>query len=293
MLRSMTGYGKGQVKKDGYDVIAEIKTVNHKYTNIYLHMPNYLMALESDLKKLIKDEVSRGRIDLYLQIDEEEREERYTPQINMELAENYYNEIKKLEENLDFSQSLSIDKLISLPEVLKVKEVEQDEETLYNVIKEAVNESLRTLVEMREEEGRELCKDLIQRLDLIEEEVEKIKGREKASLEEHKERLEKRVNDLLEENKLDEERLAMEIAILAEKSGINEELVRLKSHLSQFRSNLDVEGPIGRKLDFIAQEMHREANTIGSKAIDAEISSSVVNIKGEIDKIREQIQNVE
>ncbi|AZR72977.1 YicC family protein [Anoxybacter fermentans] len=293
MIKSMTGYGKGETKRDGYHVIAEIKTVNHRYSNIYLHIPNYLLALESTLIKMIKDKIDRGRVDLYLKIEEDVTEGRYTPQLNFELAKSYYTELKKLQKTLDFDQNLSMDTLISLPEVLKLKEVEHDEEILHGIIIETIEKSLDSLLQMRIHEGEELYRDLVLRLDSIEKEMDAIKEREPKVLEEYKERMRNRVNEFLEDKIVDEERLAMEIAILTERSCINEELVRLKSHIGQFRLNLEKGGAVGRKLDFIAQEMYREANTIGSKSPDAVISNHVVNIKSEIDKIREQIQNIE
>ncbi len=293
MIKSMTGYGIGETKRDGYHITAELKTVNHRYSNIYLHMPGHLLSLESTLQKMLKEKLDRGRIDLYLKIEEDEVEGAYIPKINHELAKSYYNELTVLQNNLGFAEELKIETLISLPEVLKVKEADQNEEILHDLIVETVKKSLDSLLEMRVHEGTELCYDLIQRLDIIEREVEQIKLRAPQILEEYKARMRDRINEILDDMSIDDDRLAMEVAILAERSCINEELVRLMSHLGQFRKNLDSTEAVGRKLDFIAQEMYRETNTIGSKANDSVISNYVVNMKSEIDKIREQIQNIE
>lgn len=293
MLKSMTGYGKGETKRDGYHITAELKTVNHRYSNIYIHIPGYLSALESTLHKLVKDKVDRGRVDLYLNIDEDTTEVRHEPQINVQLARRYYIELKALQETLGIDQEVSIDTLVHLPEVLKVKEAEEDEELLYGLVTETVEKALESLLQMRTHEGEELQRDLVQRLDMIEREVGEIATREPRVIEEFRTRMRDRLRELMEDKIVDETRLAMEIAILAERSSINEELVRLRSHIGQFRLNMTKDEPVGRKLDFIAQEMYREANTIGSKAIDSEIVNCVVTIKSEVDKIREQIQNVE
>lgn len=293
MIKSMTGYGKGETKRDGYHITAEIKTINHKYTNIYLHIPACLSALESEMHKMIKDKIDRGRVDLYLNIEEDVADERREPQLNLALAKRYYAELKALEDALGLEGSVTIDRLVTLPEVLKVKEAAQDEETLFSVVTETVRKAIDSLLQMRTHEGREIYHDMVQRLDLIQTQVEEITLREPAVLLEYKNRMRERLRELLEDKVVDETRLSMEIAMLAERSGITEELVRLRSHLGQFRANIEKDEAVGRKLDFIAQEMYREANTIGSKAIDAEIINFVVVIKSEVDKIREQVQNVE
>lgn len=293
MIKSMTGYGKGETKRDGYHITVELKTVNHRYTNIYIHIPGYLSELESTLHKMLKDKIDRGRVDLYLNIEEDITEGRYEPQLNLELAKRYYADMKILQETLGITQDVDINTLVTLPEVLKVKQAEENEELLHEIIIETLGKSLDSLLQMRSHEGEELYRDLIQRLDVIEAQVEEITMREPRVIEEYRTRMRDRLKELLEDKVVDENRLAMEIAILAERSSINEELVRLRSHLGQFRMNLAKDEPVGRKLDFIAQEMYREANTIGSKAIDSEVVNSVVAVKSEVDKIREQIQNVE
>ncbi|MCK4259199.1 MAG: YicC family protein [Halanaerobiales bacterium] len=293
MIKSMTGYGKAETTRDGFTVTAEFKTVNHRYSNIYLHTPSFLSALELSLNKMIKSKVSRGRIDLYLKVEDVITEGAYEPVINIELAKKYYNELKSLKESLDLNEDVTLDYLVSLPQVLKVKEAEKDTEVLHGIVLETVEKSLDFLLEMRTIEGEELYQDFIQCLVLIEKECHHIEEVAPKVIEEHKSKIRDRLQELLEDKVVDEYRLAMEIAILADKSSINEELVRLRSHIEQFHSNLTLEEPVGRKLDFIAQEMFREANTIGSKVIDSDMLNSVVNMKSEIDKIREQIQNIE
>lgn len=293
MIRSMTGYGKGETKRDNYQVIVEIKTVNHRYSNIYLHMSGHLLALESTLHKTIREKINRGRVDLYLKIEEDITTGAYLPEINEELATSYYNKLNILKDKLNIKQELNLATLVSLPEVLSLKEVNEDEKVLHQIIIETVKKSLDSLITMRTHEGEELYNDFLSRLEKIESNLLKIAEREPQVIEEYKSRMRQRINDLLQDAVVEEDRLALEVAVLAEKSCINEEIVRLKSHIGQFRMNLNKSEPVGRKLDFIAQEMYRETNTIGSKSIDAIISSDVVNIKSEIDKIREQIQNIE
>ncbi len=293
MIKSMTGYGKAETKRDGYTVTAEIKTVNHRYSNIYLHTPGFLSALDIPINKMIKNKLNRGRIDLYLKVEEDITEGSYDPQVNIELAKRYYEELSILQKNLGFNENITLNSLISLPEVLKVKEAEKNSEVLHEIVLESVEKSLDSLIEMRTLEGEELYRDFIECLKTIESECQQIDEISPQVLDGYKSRMRERLQELLEDQVVDEYRLAMEIAIIAEKSSVNEEIVRLRSHLEQFRSTLKLDEPVGRKLDFIAQEMYREANTIGSKVIDSGMLNSVVNMKCEIDKIREQIQNIE
>lgn len=293
MIKSMTGYGIGETKRDGYHITAELKTVNHRYSNVYLHIPGYLLSLESTLQKLLKQRLDRGRIDLYLKIEEELKEGAYLPQINYQLAKSYFDQLKILEESLGFERGVTIDTLISLPQVLKLEERVADEKILHQLIIETVEKSLDTLIQMRLHEGDQLYQDLVQRLDKITAELEQIEARSPVVIAEYSLRLHERLQEILEYTPIDQDRLAMELGIIAERSCINEEVVRLKSHLGQFKLNLEKREAVGRKLDFIAQEMYREVNTIGAKANDSLITTNVVNIKSEIDKIREQVQNIE
>lgn len=293
MIKSMTGYGIGETKRDGYHIIAELKTVNHRYSNIYLHIPGYLLSLEATLQRLLKKRLDRGRIDLYLKVEKDVETEAYLPQINLQLAKSYFNQLKVLEESLGFSQGVTIDTLVSLPEVLQLEERLPDEEILHELIMETVEKSLDSLIEMRCHEGGELREDLVHRLDKIQSELKEIEERSPQVIVEYSLRLRERLEEILEETPIDEDRLAMELGIIAERSCINEEVVRLKSHLGQFSLNLEKTEAVGRKLDFIAQEMYREVNTIGAKSNDSLLANHVVNIKSEIDKIREQVQNIE
>ncbi len=292
MIKSMTGYGRGESNLPGKKFIVELKAVNHRYSEVVLRMPRSLSQFEDRIRKIIQSRIARGRVDGFLS-QEECGEKAVTVKVDKELAAAYYKAIKNLQESLDITGSIKIKYLTDLPGVLAVEEPAEDIEELWPAILEAVEAALESFIRMRETEGEQLASDLLQRLDRLILLSEQIRERSPVVVEEYREKLRIRLNDFIKDGSLDPERLTAEAAVFADRSNITEETVRLESHLKQAGSCLKEGQPVGRKLDFIVQEMNREINTIGSKANDLEISRLVVEAKSEIEKIREQVQNLE
>lgn len=293
MIKSMTGFGRGESTDGMYNFSVEIKTVNHRYNDIIIKMPKHISYLEEKVKKYIRQKIIRGRIEVYINLEYID-ETAMDVNINIPLAKTYKSALEKLMEELNIEDDIKLSHLMALPEVVKAERKDLDEDIIWNCLSKALEMALDSVINMRCEEGIALRKDMetqIQKMDAMIGEIEK-----KAPLvvEEYRDRLRERIKELIGENyELDENRLNYEVAIFADKSDINEEIVRFKSHIKQFLLSLDAKEPIGRKLDFIVQEMNREINTIGSKANDITITNYVVDIKGELEKTREQIQNVE
>jgi uncharacterized protein (TIGR00255 family) len=288
----MTGYGRGESNLPGKKFIVELKAVNHRYSEVVLRMPRSLSQFEDRIRKIIQSRIARGRVDGFLS-QEECGEKAVAVKVDKELAAAYYKAIKNLQESLDITGSIKIKYLTDLPGVLAVEEPAEDIEELWPAILEAVEAALESFIRMRETEGEQLASDLIQRLDRLILLSEQIRERSPVVVEEYREKLRIRLNDFIKDGSLDPERLTAEAAVFADRSNITEETVRLESHLKQAGACLKEGQPVGRKLDFIVQEMNREINTIGSKANDLEISRLVVEAKSEIEKIREQVQNLE
>jgi len=291
MVRSMTGFGRGNSEKDGKSFTIEIKSVNHRYFEINIRMPRVLIAFEDKIRKIIAEKVKRGKLDVFVtQVNyDKEDVEAY---LNEKLAQSYINCFRTLKDKYNLDGDISVSNIARLPEVITLKQKEEDVST-FDQIELSLTKALEALLFMREREGEKLLKDLICKCNLINSLVDKVKERAPFVVGEYKEKLNQRLNALHKEVEFDENRVAMEIAIFADKVGIDEEIVRLNSHIEQMRETLIIDEPIGRKLDFIIQEMNRETNTIASKANDLEILNTVINMKSEIEKIREQIQNIE
>ncbi len=292
MIRSMTGYGHYEYQDEEIRMSVEIKSVNHRYCDVYIRMPRLLNCFEDKIRSLIAEKLTRGKIDVFINwenIGEGVKE----VVLDEGLAHAYYQAMSKLAVNLGLRDDISASSLVRFPEILRVEKKEEDEKTIWLVLKKAVNSAVDMLVSMREAEGEKLRISLKEICGIIYDSTLVISERAPLVVVEYKEKLKARINELMETNTVDETRIAMEIAIFADKCSINEELVRLKSHLDQFVSILKTTGPIGKKLDFLLQEMNREVNTIGSKANDIEVTKSVVDLKSEIEKLREQIQNIE
>ncbi|MCK8824235.1 YicC/YloC family endoribonuclease [Fuchsiella alkaliacetigena] len=295
MLRSMTGYGRAQLEAAGDNITVELKSVNHKYQKINLHIPEQLSALEARVDKLLKTALSRGRINYNLELQSQNKKSLQV-QVNRDLAAEYVEHLEKLQAELGLAaEELSVEFLAELPDVLTVKEIARDIEELWPQVEQATEEALAELLAMRKREGEELLADFLHRLEQIEDLVTKIEARVPEIVTEYQLKLKERIEELAADYEVDEDRLAMETALIADKSDVNEELIRLKSHVQQFEETLrlEIDEPVGRKLDFIAQEMHREVNTIGSKISDSQVANYVVELKSEVDRIREQLQNVE
>jgi uncharacterized protein (TIGR00255 family) len=292
MIRSMTGFGRGSSEKDGKSFTIEIKSVNHRYFETNIRMPRVLIAFEDKIRKIIGEKVKRGKLDVFVTQGNYDKED-VEAYLNEKLAESYMNCFRILKDKYDLRDDMSVVQIARLPEVVTLKQKEEDVSEAFEQIEESLTKAIEALLFMREREGEKLLEDVTSKCDLINCLVEKIQERAPFVVCEYKEKLTQRLNALHKEVEFDENRVAMEVAIFADKAGIDEEIVRLNSHIVQMKETLILDEPIGRKLDFIIQEMNRETNTIASKANDLEILNTVINMKSEIEKIREQIQNIE
>ncbi len=293
LIKSMTGYGKGESSNDLYKFKVEIKAVNHRYNDIIIKMPRHISYLEETIKKIIKDKISRGKVDVYINL-EYINESAVDVKVDIPLAKSYMKSLLDLTRELELDDNIRLNNILSISEVIRTERKELDEDLIWGVLKIALNDALDNILNMRLAEGLELKNDILVKLSNIEYLVNQIEQRSPYVVQDYKERLRERISSLLDDNiVLDEERLTNEVVFFADKSSIDEELVRLASHIKQFRSILDEDESIGRKLDFLIQEFNREINTIGSKANDITITKFVVDLKAELEKIREQIQNIE
>ncbi|MFT5872243.1 MAG: hypothetical protein ACI8WT_001173 [Clostridium sp.] len=292
MIRSMTGFGRGSSEKDGKSFTIEIKSVNHRYFETNIRMPRVLIAFEDKIRKIIGEKVKRGKLDVFVTQGNYDKED-VEAYLNEKLAESYLKCFRTLKDKYDLDGEISVSQIARLPEVITLKQKEEDVSQTFEQIEQSLTKALDALLFMREREGEKLLKDVINKCDLINGLAKKIEERSPFIVCEYKEKLAQRLNTLHKEVEFDENRVAMEVAIFADKAGIDEEIVRLNSHIEQMKETLIMNEPIGRKLDFIIQEMNRETNTIASKANDLEILNTVINMKSEIEKIREQIQNIE
>ncbi len=289
---SMTGYGKGEHNDGKRCITAEIKSINNRYCDINIKTPRHLRFFEDNVRKILKNSLQRGRIDVYINIDYiSESDTVIMP--NLSLAKQYKDAIDKIKLELGMNGNPSIDTIIKFQDVLVAKEDDQDEDELRVCLENAVNEAVKSLLSMRATEGTELKADINQSMVKILDLIEDISKNSGTIVEDYKNKFEIKIKDLLGSYELDENRLYNEIVIYADRSDINEEIVRFKSHMTQLAETLDNGGPIGRKLDFIIQEANREINTIGSKIGNLDIVQRVIEIKNLLEKIREQTQNIE
>ncbi|PAB58860.1 YicC/YloC family endoribonuclease [Anaeromicrobium sediminis] len=293
MIKSMTGFGRGENADNKRQFTVEIKTVNHRYNDIVIRMPKKLNYLEENIKKLVKEKINRGRVEIYVSLENVGQSE-VNISLNRELAAEYIDVLKTLSKEFQIVDDISATFVSKFPEVVKIEDKEEDQEEIWNCLKVSVMGALEQLVNMRLEEGQKLALDIEKRCYNIDNVVEEIKLRSPKIVEEHREKLRQRIEDMLGDSyEIDDQRLAVEVAYMADKSNITEEIVRLKSHIDQLNNSLKSTGSIGRKLDFLIQEMNREINTIGSKTNDLEVTNYVVDVKSELEKIREQVQNIE
>ena len=293
IIKSMTGYGRGESIKDSYRIKIEIKAVNHRYNDISVRMPRHISYLEESVKKLVKEQISRGKVDVYINL-EYINESAIEVKVDIPLAKSYKRELENLIKELNIEDDVRLSNLLNISEIVKTERKELDEDLIWDCIKESMAIALENMLIMRGKEGIELKADIIYKLENIENSIFYIVDRSPSVVIEYKSKLKERINDLLDNNiSLDEDKINSEVAFFADKSSIDEEIVRLKSHIKQFHNILEEKEPIGRKLDFLIQELNREINTIGSKANDVVISKYVVELKSELEKIREQIQNIE
>ncbi len=293
MAISMTGFGRGEYKDDNYQFLVECKTINHKYADINIRLPRKLSFLEDKARILVKDYIKRGRVDLYIKLDLLGSED-VNLKFDEELASQYVSILKQIKDKFDLVDDISVMNIAKFPDVIKTEEKEDDEDKLWSMLKVALENALLKLKEMRSEEGKKLADDIQNRCDLLKNYIEEIEKYSYNVVIDYKEKLNNRISEILENPSIvDESRLAQEVAIYADKSSITEEIVRFKSHIEQLKNTVVKNESIGRKIDFLIQEMNRETNTIGSKSSDLNITNLVVEVKSELEKIREQIQNIE
>lgn len=294
MVRSMTGYGRAEAILGCQKYNVEIKSLNHRFLEISLRLPASLSALEMEIKKKIGEPLLRGKIDVSIRRDVQGSAEngQYLA-LNLPLAQNYFNLLMQLKQYLNIQDDISLEMIASQKDVFQMAELPQDESALWQGLAAVLEEALAGMMEMRRREGEILSRDLSARLDLMAQLLSRIEAKAPQVVLEYQKRLTDRVRELTSGLVVDESRLSQEVAILAEKSDVTEEIVRLRSHFGQFLEMLDSEEAIGRKVDFLIQEMGREVNTIGAKSNDADISKQVIEIKSELAKLREQVQNLE
>ena len=292
MIKSMTGYGKSEQTIDSLNVTVEIKSVNHRYFEFSARVPREYGFLEEKLKKYCNSLITRGKVECYVSVEDlEEREMEVN--VNETLAAGYVKALKELSERFGLKDDISAVTLSRYPDVITLHKASEDEERIWNAVKTVAETAVSKFIEMRETEGSKLRGDILSRADYIIECVEFIEGRSPETVREYNEKLKQRMKELLGDAAVDEQRLLNEAAIYADKIAVDEETVKLRSHISQLRDFMNSSEAIGRKLDFLVQEINREANTIGSKAQDVDIAKKVIAIKAEVEKIREQVQNIE
>lgn len=292
MIKSMTGFGRSEIVKGNRKISVEIKSVNHRYLEAGIKMPKKLNVFESRMRDLLKKYATRGKIDIFINY-EDDSESQVNLKFNQNIADEYMAIFNNMSEKYNLKNDMTVGGLARFPEVITMDEVQEDEEELWHFIEEAMKAALEQFVNTRILEGENLKKDLLGKLDHMEELVAFVEKRSPEIMKEYRSKLESKVKELLGDTTIDESRIATDVIIYADKICVDEETVRLRSHIEHARKCLNEEGGIGRKMDFIAQEMNREANTTLSKANDIEISNAAIDLKTEIEKVREQIQNIE
>ena len=291
MIKSMTGYGKSNMSKNLREYQVEIKSVNHRYLDVSVKMPRSLSYLEEEIKKAVSSKLTRGKVDVFITFNNNSLEGRDI-KINTEIARMYIKELRDLAESEGIVADIPVTEISKLPDVLTIQN-DQDDETIKNELLEVSSKAIDNLVDMRKVEGEKIAQDLLVRIQDIEKKVKKISSLSTGLIEEYVVKLNTRIKDLLQDQEIDEARLAQEVVIYADKCSIEEEVTRLNSHIYQFRELLNSNEAMGKKLDFMIQEMNRETNTIGSKANNLEITNEVINMKTQLENIREQVQNIE
>ncbi|MGN0526885.1 MAG: YicC/YloC family endoribonuclease [Acutalibacteraceae bacterium] len=292
MIRSMTGFGRAQSSVEGYNITVEIRSVNHRYFEFSGRMPRNVAFLEEKVKNLLSTEISRGKVEFSLQL-ESTGDESVVVTVNEPLVNGYLTALNGMAEKYELKNDVSVMQIARFQDVLLISKAPVDEDDLWNKTEAVVKEALAKFIEMRETEGEKLKQDVLSRADIILDNVSFIEERSPETVKQYTEKLLDRMKSVLGETQIDESRILTEAAIFADKVAVAEETVRLRSHIDQLRTMLSSNEAVGRKLDFLVQEINREANTIGSKASDVEIARKVIDIKAEVEKIREQIQNIE
>lgn len=292
MIRSMTGYGSSRQIIDNREISVEIRSVNHRYFELNCRTPREMGFLEEKIKGAVKSGVFRGKIDVFVAVGADENEQA-TVTVNHSLASGYVNALKEIAQRYDVQDDISVSAVARYNDIFKVIKPEADEEKIWSAVSTVLNDALDKFIKMRSVEGEKLYEDINGRCRTILQLVSKVEERSPQTVAEYRKKLTERMNEVLSTAAVDEQRIITEAAIFADKIAVDEETVRLRSHFDQFEKVLKSDGSVGRKIDFLLQEMNREANTIGSKVQDADLAHIVVEIKAELEKIREQIQNVE
>ena len=292
MIKSMTGYGRGQATVEGMDITVEIKSVNHRYYEYTSRLPRTYGFLDDKLKSYLQGSISRGKVDVYVSIDIVDAPGSEVA-VNYALAEGYLRGLRALAERYGLRDDITVANLARYPDILTVRKAAEDEEKIWEAVRRVADMALERFLQMREREGARMREDVLNRRRTILEAVAVVEEGSPQTVKEHMDKVEARMRELLDTATVDEQRLLTEAALFADKIAVAEETVRLRSHLDQLEHMLDSGEPVGRKLDFLVQEINREANTIGSKSQDVQLARVVVDIKAEIEKIREQIQNIE
>ena len=293
MIRSMTGFGHGEVSNDkNQKVTVEMKSVNHRYCDISLKLPKKLAMFEANIRNIMKEYASRGKIDIYVSY-EDLSETAVSLHYNQAMAEEYMQVFKKMQEDFNIETKITAEALAKYPEVVTIEEVQQDEEVWWELLEAALRQAAEKVVETRTIEGANLKRDLLGKLDQMAADVAFIEERSPQIIAEYRSKLEEKVKEFLEDSTIEENRIAAEVTLYADKIAVDEEIVRLQSHISSMTDVLESDESIGRKLDFMAQEMNREANTILSKSSDVDLADHAIELKTNVEKVREQIQNIE
>ena len=292
MVKSMTGFGRCEVTEEQWKMTVEIKAVNHRYLDVSVKVPKKLSIFESSIRSVLKEYMERGKVDVFVSY-EDLSETGYALKYNEKLAGQYLNYLKQMAETFDLENDIRVSTLSRYPEVFEMEEEDTDEKELWTVLEKAVRGACEKFVEARITEGEHLKSDLIDKLTQMNSYVDYIETRSPQIIAEYRSRLQAKIQDLLGDAQIDEGRIATEVTLFADKICVDEEMVRLRSHIKGMKDVLIAGGSVGRKLDFIAQEMNREANTILSKANDIEASEIAIDLKTEMEKIREQIQHIE
>ena len=292
MIKSMTGFGRCEVLKDSRKFTVELKSVNHRYLDVNIRMPKKLNFFETSIRTLLKSYADRGKVDIFITY-EDLSQSQVSVKYNAALAAEYLKYLNQMAEEFSLDNDVRVSTLSRYPEVFTMEECSEDEDELWNGLKEALEGAFSQFVEMRTKEGERLKEDILLKLDLLSEQIRFIEERSPQIIAEYRTKLEEKMRELLEDTQIDDNRIAAEVILFADKICTDEEVVRLKGHIQHMKETLEESNGIGRKLDFIAQEMNREANTILSKANDLDISNRAISLKTEIEKIREQIQNIE
>ena len=293
MIRSMTSFGRSnseEAKKRVFTV--EMKSVNSRYLDVNIRMPKSIISLEEEIRKMISNSLNRGKVDVFINI-KNYNEGAGVPKVDINLAQGYLQCLKEIEEKLNIKNDISVMQIARFPEVITMIEEEDKIDEIWEELKPLISSSLDMMINMREVEGEKLKEDILIKINQIEELVSKVEEFADSIPKVFKQKLEERLKDLLGNVEVDENRIATEVCILADKATVDEEIIRLNSHINQVRETLKLNEPIGRKLDFIVQEMNRETNTIGSKSSDIKMTNIVIDIKNILEKIREQVQNIE